>query len=139
MQPRRDAAAEAQRSIFLQLSAAAGFQENTLRFLRRFGDEVDHAIDGVRAPQGASWAADHFDAIDVFQQRVLHVPVNARVERRVHRAPIHQDEEFVGQYIVEAARADSPLAGVDLRDLKIGSESKGFRDAGRSRAADVVA
>ena len=59
------------------LVAASRAQQGALRIFGRLGDDVDDAIHGVRAPQRRPRAADHFDPLDVFQQRVLHIPVHA--------------------------------------------------------------
>src|SRR6185312_14047024 len=60
-----------------QLRAAAGLRVNPLRVLGALGNDVDDAVDRVRAPQRAARPADDFDAIDVLEQIVLRVPEHA--------------------------------------------------------------
>src|SRR6185437_9473675 len=95
----------------LEEGTPATGDEQALRVARAFGDDVDDAVDGVGAPQRAARAADDFNAVDVIQQHVLHVPKHAGIERRVNAAAIDHDEELVGESIVEAAGADGPVVG----------------------------
>ena len=74
-----------------------------LRIPRVARDDVDHAVDGVRAPQRRAGPADHLDAVDVGEDIVLHVPENAGEERRIDRPPVDHHEELVGDVRVEAA------------------------------------
>ncbi len=101
-------------------------------------DHVDHAVDGVRAPQCRPRTADHLDALDVLEHDVLGIPEHAGEKRRVHRAPVDQDQELVVDRIVEAARADGVRARAGTRDLEVGREPQGLGKAGRTRAADVL-
>src|SRR5688572_19303099 len=41
------------------------------------GDDVDDAVDGVRAPDAGTRPADDFNALDVFERKVHSVPVHA--------------------------------------------------------------
>ena len=43
-----------------------------------FGDDVDHRIHRIRAPDGAARAPDDFDSIHISEQGVLHVPIDSR-------------------------------------------------------------
>jgi len=110
-----------------------------LGVLGALGEDVDHAVDRVGAPQRATWTADDLDAVDVVQQGVLRVPIDAGVQRGVDRPPVDHHQQLVGEHIVEAARADRPLAGVGLGDLEVRREAQGLGYAGRSRPADVIA
>src|SRR5205823_5923206 len=71
--------------------AAAGHNEASLCIPGALGDDVDHAVDGIAAPQRGARAADHFDAVDVFDDGILHVPEHASKQRVVEAAPIHED------------------------------------------------
>src|SRR5438552_18555158 len=99
-----------------QLRTASTLGEDALRILRFLRDDVDHTIDRVRSPNTRAGAADDFNAIDVFKQHVLHIPKDARVQRRVHGTAVDQDQQLVGCRAVETSRADRPLTGIDLRD-----------------------
>ena len=101
-------------------------------------DHVDHPVDGVCAPQARSGAADHLDALDVFQHHVLGIPENAGEKRRVDGASVDEDQQLVGDGVVEAARADGVRARAHARDFQVGREPQRLRKAGRARAADVV-
>jgi len=78
------------------------------------------------------------DAIEVLQQRVLHVPINAGEERRINTAPVHEDEELVGKEIVEPARTDGPGNRIDPRHLQAWCQSKGLGDGRGAGAPDVL-
>src|SRR6185369_16958486 len=62
--------------------AAAGGYQPAGRAGGMLGDDVDHAIDGIRSPQRPSRAAHDLDAFDVFKEDVLHLPVDAGEQRR---------------------------------------------------------
>src|SRR2546430_17013579 len=59
---------------------------------RAFRHNVDDAINGVRSPDRATRAADHFDPIDIFKNEILHVPKHAGEERRVNNSSVNQDQ-----------------------------------------------
>src|SRR5436189_67762 len=112
---------------------------------------IDRAVVGValqrecagrRSPISpkARLAADHLDPVDVFEQRVLRVPKDAREQRRVDSAPVDKDEELVCDRtgLIEAARADRILTGVDSGHLEIWRESERLGDTSGSRAANIV-
>src|SRR5690606_15015431 len=46
-------------------------------------DDVDNAVDRIGAPKRGAWPADHFDALDILEQRALHFPEHAGEQRRV--------------------------------------------------------
>ena len=56
------------------------------------GDDVDHAVCGVRSPNGSGGAANHLDAIDILQREILHIPVNTGEKRSVDISSIDQDK-----------------------------------------------
>jgi len=55
-----------------------------LGVLGALGNDVDDAYTAF-APRGCHWPAHHFNAIDVFQQRVLNIPKNSG-EKRAYKA-----------------------------------------------------
>src|SRR2546430_2036378 len=147
-----DLAVDPKRAVLAQVSAlprrGAALQvpgsrreQSALRFRGAPGDHVDHAVDRVGAPQRRARAADHLDPVDVFEQRVLRVPKDAREQRRVDSAPVDKDEELVCDRtgLIEAARADRILAGVDSGHLEIWRESERLGDTSGSRAANILA
>ena len=87
------------RTAFLVAGAEA--HQAALRFARRPGDDVDHAIDGVRSPERGAGPADHLDAIDVLEHHVLALPEDAGKQRRVDRAPVDEDQHLVGQDVLK--------------------------------------
>src|SRR5688572_9616029 len=74
----------------LVFRADARVDERALRVAGGLGDDVDHAVEGIGAPEGAAGAADDFDAVDVVEQVILHIPKNAGVKRGVENAAIHE-------------------------------------------------
>src|SRR5207302_2767409 len=66
--------AEADARLLPQLLAAAPRDIKTLCVPGGAGNDVDDAIDRVGTPQRAAGTADDFDAVDVFEEVVLHVP-----------------------------------------------------------------
>ncbi len=60
----------------VDLTGQAG-GESALGIGGALGDDIDDAVDGVRSPDGAAGAADDLDAVDVVEQDVLDVPVDA--------------------------------------------------------------
>ena len=119
--------------------ARAPVRECALRVGGAPRDHVDHPVDSVCAPQGRTGPADHLDALDVFQHHVLGIPEDAGEKRRVDGAAVDQDQQLVGDGVVETACADRVRARARARDLEVGREPQGFGKAGRARAADVLA
>ena len=66
------------------------------------------------------------------------IPENARIFGVVHRAAVNQDQQIVGVLAVEAAGADGPFAGVDLRHIKAGNHAQQVGDVERAGAAYVL-
>src|SRR5213079_3797576 len=83
-------------------------------------DDVDHAVDGVGPPQRGPGTADDLDPVNVLKWDLLHIPEHPGEEGGVDGTSIDQHQERIGGGAIEAARADRPLAGVDLRDLQVG-------------------
>src|SRR5579862_9687590 len=73
------------------------------------GNNVNHAVDSVSAPQGGSGATNDFDAVHVFEHDVLHVPVDTGEKRGIDAAAVDQNEQLVIESPVESSRADGPL------------------------------
>src|SRR5260370_25847114 len=87
--------------------------KSSLGVLGGWRSDGDHAVAGVSAPQCGPRAANDFDAFHVFEHDVLHVPVDAREERRVDTAAIDQDKQLVVEPAVESSGADGPLVLVN--------------------------
>src|SRR5712692_5904788 len=66
----------------VDVSAAAG-HERSVGVFGVLGDDVDHSVDSVRSPDGATGTADHFDPVDVLEQCVLDIPPDTGKEWRV--------------------------------------------------------
>src|SRR5213594_4467298 len=102
-------------------------------------NDVDDAVYRVRAPQRAARAADDFYALDVFDQRVLHVPEHAGEQRRIDAAPVNEHEQLVGDCgAVEASCRDGISTRVHARDLEVRRQAQYFWDAGVTGPADVL-
>ncbi len=121
----------------MPLRAAACLEVKPLGIAAVLGGDVDHAVDGVGPPKGAAGAADDLDTVHVRQQVILHVPNNAGEQRRVERAAVQQDEQFVADGAVEAARADRPTGGSGLGDIQIAGETERLGKTHGAGAADV--
>src|SRR5438552_2516735 len=114
-------------------------RQRAQRVVGRARDDVDDAVDRVRAPQRAARAAHNLDAIDVLEHHVLHVPKHAGVQWRVDAAPVDQHQQLVGAAAVEAARRDRVAVGAGASNLQVGREAQGFGQARDARAANLVA
>jgi hypothetical protein len=57
------------------------------------GDDVDDAVYSVCTPDGATGTAYDLDAVDVVEQDVLNIPIDALEEFRVYTSAVdeHQD------------------------------------------------
>ncbi len=77
------------------MGAGIGGEQAALGVLGRAGDDVDHAVDRIAAPQGAAGAADHLDPVDVLEHHVLGFPEHARKERRVDGATVDQHQHLL--------------------------------------------
>ena len=113
--------------------------ESALCVLRVLGNDVDHAVHRVGAPHGRARTADHLDTLDIFEHRVLKLPVDSGEERCVDAASVDQHEQLVGVLAVESARRDSPGLGVDASHLDSWHHAKEIGNVGRSRAPDIFA
>jgi hypothetical protein len=101
-------------------------------------DHVDHAVHRVGAPDGAAGTANHFDAFNVLEQRLLHLPVDAAEERRVDAAAVDEHQQRLRERAGQPADADGPVVGVDPRHLDAADETQQLGQRGHARAADVV-
>ena len=123
----------------LLVGADHGRQQRPLRGGHALGDDVHHAVHRVRAPDAGTGAADHLDAVDVLEHRVLRIPEAAGEDRRIDAAAVHQHQQLVGEAAVGAAGRDGPFGAVDARHLQAGHETQRVDDAGGAAAADVLA
>src|ERR1019366_8118037 len=102
------------------------------------GDDVDDAVDGVGSPDGGAGAPNDFNPLDAVERDVLGIPKDAGKDWGVNRAAIEQDEEFIRIHSVESPDADSPIAGIDLRDLDARNHAQKIGDIERAGATDVL-
>ncbi len=51
--------------LYAFLGPCTGADQTSWRGLGAFGDDVDHTIDGIRAPDRPAGASDHFDSLDI--------------------------------------------------------------------------
>src|ERR1041385_5344651 len=87
-------------------SARAAAQEGALSIFGAAGHNIDDAVDGIGSPERSAGTANDFDSVDVFHHRGLDIPEDAGKEGRINGATVLQHQEFVSEYIIEAARAD---------------------------------
>src|SRR5438105_13205467 len=69
----------------IDISAAGGYQRS-MGLLSRFGDDIDHRVDGICARDGTAGASNDFDVFNIINQCVLDL-LNNRVEQSVDDAP----------------------------------------------------
>src|SRR6266852_4137053 len=60
--------AEIEEALFI---STAGGDQPTAGVLRFLGDDIDHAVDGVRSPDGCARTTDDFDPVHILHQRIL--------------------------------------------------------------------
>jgi hypothetical protein len=111
--------------------AAASFEVGALGVLRALADDVDDAVDRVRAPERCPRSADDLDAVYVLEEQVLHVPEDAREERGIDAAGVREDEQLGRVDAAEPARAHSPPARGDLGHVQARDQSEGLRNRPR--------
>lgn len=129
--------AQHSKAAFLGAEAAPG--GSALGLVGRVGDDIDDAIDGIGTPQGATRPADDLDAVDVVEEQILILPEDAGEEGIVHDAAVDEDQQLVGETVVEAACGDAPLAGVDVPGVDADGQAQGFGQARNPGAADLLA
>ena len=117
--------------------AAADLYPPTLGLFRTFRNDVDDAIDRVGSPQSASWPADYFDSVDVFQNYILYFPEHSGEHGRIYAAPVYEDLQFVGEQAGETPGRYLPLVGVDPPHLHARYPAQGFRKAAHSQVMQV--
>ncbi len=105
------------------MSAPTGGDQYTLRIFDLFRDDVDDTIDSVGAPNAGSWPANHFNALNIFENRILRIPVHTRRKRGQDCPAIDHDQQFVSESLVEPSGCDCPLIGINLRDIQTGYHS----------------
>ncbi len=116
-------------------AAATDFEVSPLSVSCGPGRDVDHAVDGVRAPQRGARSANDLDALDVFEKHVLDVPENAGEQRRIDTSSVREHEQLIGGGAAEAAGADFPDARGDLPDVKAGDPAQCLWNCRRAGAA----
>ena len=119
------------------LSASTDRKQEPLGILGAFGKDANDAIDGICAPQSSARSADDFDPVNIFQERILHVPEHAGKQRGIYDAAINHHQQLVRQCIVEAAGGNGPGARISLGHLEIRCQSQRFRDTRSARAPDI--
>src|ERR1700681_775558 len=77
--------------VWSDISGARGCKAPASVF-RAPRNNVDHAVDGVRSPDRAAGSPNYFDPLNIFQQYVLYIPINASKKRGVNAAPIDQHQ-----------------------------------------------
>ena len=130
-------AAIAESAKRLALVPAARGGQRSLRIFGGLSDDIDNSVDGVRAPKRRAWAADHLDAVDVLEQRVLLLPGHPPVHRRINAPAVHHYQQLIGVFVIEAASGDRPCATLDLRDVETGNHAQQIGNARHSGAANV--
>jgi hypothetical protein len=95
--------------------------------LRPPGDDVDDAVDRVRAPDRTSRSADDLDAFDVGQRHALGFPHHAGKQRRVDAAAVDQHLQLVGEAPGIAAHPHRPPRTRQARHIHARRQAQRFR------------
>ena len=103
------------------------------------GDDIDHPVHGVGAPNRSARSANHFDPLDVFQGKILLVPQHCRKRWLIQRASVDQSQDLVGVERIEPTDTDRPLVGIDLRHLYTRHQAQQVGNIVSSRGRDVLA
>src|SRR5579864_6663817 len=111
---------------------------NSLSLGGRFRDDVDDSIDRIRAPQRSARAADDLNLRDVFQRKILCVPIDAAKLRRVHASSVNQHQHLVIDVVAESARADCPPVTIDGGHIKPRHRAQRFCDGTKTTSPDVL-
>src|SRR5215831_20304509 len=120
----------------VHITAASG-DKKSARLRGVFRDDVDHAVKGIRSPDGAAGSANHFDAVYVLQHHVFDIPVNAGEKRAVDASPVNQHKHRFGKLTAKSANAHRPMIGIDASYFHTGNKTQSFRDACGARTTDV--
>ncbi len=59
------------------------------------GNDIDHTIDRIGDPQSGARAPDDFDALDVFEHGIVHVPPNPGEQWCIDAASVQQHQQLV--------------------------------------------
>ena len=110
------------------------------RLLRVLAGDADDAVDRVRPVECPARPADHLDLLDILDHRLVQVPEDRRIERRIDRPPVDQRQQLVARLdAVEPARRDRELRRVDLLHVEVGRQPQHARQAQRARLLDILA
>jgi hypothetical protein len=120
------------------LVARSARDQKSLRAGRALRDDVDDTVDRVGPPHRGSRTPDHLDLLDVLHERVLDVPKDARIERRIHAPPVHEHEELVRHGAVEAAGGDRVAPRVDAGHLDARDVSQRLGNADDAHPTQIV-
>ncbi len=91
------------------------------------------------SPDGSTRPANHLDAFDIFEQRILHFPICAVEESSVDSAAIHQHQDGAVQARTEAVNSDRPMIAVDACDFHAGREAQSLRYVCGAGPPDIFA
>ena len=95
---------------------------NSLHVIGFFSDDVNHTIRRIGSPNASAWSSDNFDAIDVAEGHVLHVPVDACEQLCVDATSVDENENGFGEVVLQSADAYGPRVGTEAADLNAGSK-----------------
>lgn len=128
----------AQADILVAIAASDAGQD-AQRVLGAAAGDVDHPVHGIGAPQRAAGSTDHLDAVDVVQQHMVLVPVDAGIERGVDAAPVDQHQQLGGRLEPTGpSGGDGIVERVDALDLKVRRQAQGLGQAHHPGAAQVL-
>jgi hypothetical protein len=97
---------------------AAELQGGAFELLRRFRDDVDDAVEGVKSIHDRGGPFEHFDALDLRQGDRQRLPEYETLAVDVYRPAVHHDQDLVGEELIVSARADVEVGTGHLHDVK---------------------
>src|SRR5581483_11088192 len=118
------------------ISPADG-EQGALGISGLLGNDVDHPVHRIGPPQRSAGPANDFNALDVFEHRVLHIPKHVGIGGVVDTAAIDEDQKFVAADGVCATNANRPIGVVDLCHFHSWDKSQDVGDIGGARTPNV--
>ena len=99
-----------------------------LHLSRRFRDDVDHAVQGIRAPDGRCRSTDDLDLFHLVEVHGQEVPHHEAEEILIQAAAVEERQLAGCQRAGGAAARDVDVAGGDLRHVQPGHRPQQLRE-----------
>src|SRR5579884_2140601 len=77
--------------------------QRSVRQLGILGNDINDAVDGIRAPYRSTGPANHFNTLDILDRNILDVPEHALKQWGVYDSAIDQNQYILGKLAGKAA------------------------------------